>query len=157
MVAILAARPDLTSLRAQGVARPPVRAVPKPAPGIPPEPAWHHVFGEDKHLCQAARYRWRELCRELRAARVPISRLERETMAQFVIVSVRIAWLESQIGKPTHDSDRGDVKNALFSPLNQYRTHQRAYMTELGLTPVARAKMTLPEDRDDSDDDLNGS
>ncbi len=148
------ARPrELTSLRSQKVVSIGTRTAPTPAPRTPEEPDWDDYFGASD-LATSAKLAWKWLIRQLRDANVPVGELDGWILAEAVACKVRIEWLERQLCSPEHDTNRGPAKSALFSPLNQYRTHLRWYMQQLGLDPTSRQRIAVPEADEDDDSDL---
>ncbi len=50
------------------------------------------------------------------------------------------------------NTERGQVKNAWTTVLNQYRAHFRSLIGELGLSPSAATRLTRPEGSGDDED-----
>ncbi len=148
-------RTNPASLRGQNVI-----ALPTPAaspPGTPPEPRWHELFPgrEQAPLRRMARREWHILLHRLERAHVVVAELDTDVLEDYVVCRVRIRWLESQLLAPTHQTDRGEVKDPAFSPLNQYRTQLKFYVDRLGLSPRSRQDLRQQKGDDDQGFDLD--
>ena len=126
------------SLRGQNVIA--LAPAPAPEPGVPPEPRWAEYFPGTVQagLRRQARREWHVLLGRLDRAHVSITELDQAVLEDYVVCHVRIRWLEAQLTTPSHTTDRGEVKDATFSPLNQYRTQLKFYVDRLGLSPRSR-------------------
>jgi len=147
------ARTDPESLRGQNVISLPT--APAPEPGVPVEPRWTDYFPgkELAGLRRQARREWHVTIDRLRHAHVNIAELDQVVLEDYVVCRCRIRWLEAQLLRPTHNTDRGDVKDAAFSPLNQYRTQLKFYIDRLGLSP--RSRQDLRQTKDEHEQGLN--
>jgi len=145
---------QIGSLRDQRVISMPNRVHPVPIPHDPEEPDWSLWF-RSKDLQAQCSPVWVGLLADLRDANVPIGHIDREILHDYVVLTVRIRWMERKIGMGTYKGQHGLTKSPLWSPLNQYRTTRAAYMRELGIGPTSRRRIALPEEARDDDSDLD--
>jgi len=149
-----AVHPD--SLRGQGLRVVPT-AAPAAPPGVPPEPKWDDYFPRkaQAHMRRRARREWKYLLAELDRANIVVSRLDLPVLEDYVVCRVRLIWLESWLSSPEHMTDRGASKDAVFSPLNQYRAQLKFYIDRLGLSPRSRQDLKQTRSADEGGFDLD--
>lgn len=78
---------------------------------------------------------------------------QQEVLIDYCLTWARIIQGEralSRDGVVVH-TERGVVKNAWTTVLNQYRSHLRSLIGELGLSPSSAARLSRPESGDDED------
>jgi len=120
-------------------------------PSAPDEPDWADWFppvpdeAERSADAEAARARaareWAAIV-PLLAGRGYLAEVDGLVLSELCITAARILLLERDITRngASVDGERGKQKNPAVTAVNQYRTHLRHLMTQLYLTPVARAR-----------------
>lgn len=78
---------------------------------------------------------------------------QQEVLVEYCVTYARIQQGERAVSLQgmVVDTERGQVKNAWTSPLNQYRAHMRSLIGELGLSPSAATRLSRRGDADDED------
>ena len=120
------------------------------------EPDWHEHFpGDDPEVERArgvAAELWRRVAPTL-ARSVGLVGEQQETLIDYCATWARIKQGERALSRQgvVVNTERGQVKNAWTTILNQYRPHFRSLAAELGLTPSAASRLTRPEGGDDDD------
>lgn len=120
------------------------------------EPAWDELLPgrsvEVKRAREVAAELWRRLAPTL-SRTVGLVGEQQETLVDYCLTWARIDQGERALSRQgvVVSTERGMVKNAWTTVLNQYRSHLRALIGELGLSPSAAARLTPPSD--DGDDD----
>jgi P27 family predicted phage terminase small subunit len=171
-------RPEVLAMGARGPAKKPrLRVVREGNPGhrskqqinaelvLPPEapdePDWSEWFppaempqhpGELEVVRQRAHDEWVVIVTGLDAQGL-LARLDRTVLSDHCVCAARILLLERQIAREGVSvmTERGYAKNPAVTSVNQYRTQLRYTLTQLGLSPAARARMgtPVPDDGDD--------
>lgn len=124
--------------------RPINRNEPRPAPGAPEPPAG---------LCREGRAEWRRVVPELDRLGL-LTRVDRATLVGYVETWARWWALAREAqGAPAvvAGASGSPVKNPIYTAVTEASTELRRYITELGLSPVARTRLSVPEP---SSDDL---
>lgn len=149
-------KPALQVVREGNPGKRPVKEAVKFNPSDLVEPVWDEWFpGED-----AENERARGVCHGLWVKLAPsLSRSvglvgeQQETLIEYCVTYARIKQGERAISIEgmVVSTERGQVKNAWTAPLNQYRSHLRSLIGELGLSPSAATRLGGKE-ADDEDD-----
>lgn len=120
------------------------------------EPEWPELFfGEDTESVRAqetAAKLWRKLAPTL-VRSVGLVGEQQEVLVEFCVTWARIEQGERAISREgmIQSTERGNVRNPWSTVLNQYRSHLRSLIGELGLSPSAATRLSRPEGDDDSD------
>lgn len=126
------------------------------------EPNWSDVFKSSADpAVEPANVRCREVASEEWRRIVPIlevtagiGEVDHTTVKDLCICVARIDQAERDLSERglIVTAERGTVKNGAATIAGQYRTQLARYIRELGLSPSARASITLPDaEEDDSD------
>lgn len=149
-------KPALAVVREGNPGKRPVKDSAKFNPSDLLEPEWAEWFPGEDHENEKAR----EVCHGLWLKLAPsLSRTvglvgeQQETLIEYCVTYARIRQGERAISIEgmVVTTERGQVKNAWTAPLNQYRSHLRALIGELGLSPSAATR--LGDRGNDEDDD----
>jgi P27 family predicted phage terminase small subunit len=133
----------------------------KLAPYNPTEPDWKQIFGKNLPARKDASAHWQWVVPQLLELG-QLARIDIPTVTDCCLVYARLRQCERELSERglLVDSERGLAKNPVTTVLNQYRGAYQRYMTDLGLSPMARLRLgaTEPEaPADDSDlDDPEG-
>lgn len=121
------------------------------------EPDWDELLPgratpELRFLRQTAGELWRRTAPTL-VRSVGLVGEQREVLVDYCITWARIVQGERALARQgvIVVTERGQVKNAWTTVLNQYRPHFRSLIGELGLSPAAAASIARPESDDDDD------
>lgn len=120
------------------------------------EPDWSELIGgesvEEERARETAAALWRRLAPTL-ARSVGLVGEQQETLVDYCVTYARIEQGERALSREgvIVRTERGQVKNAWTTVLNQYRAHWRSLIGELGLSPSAATR--LPGRDGDGDDD----
>jgi P27 family predicted phage terminase small subunit len=109
---------------------------PKPAPATNPAPP--------AHLSDEAREHWQQVAAELSAARV-LTKLDVDALAMYCESYARWAWANAQIRKHgvlVKTPSGYPTQSPLLQIANKAFEHMRAMLTEFGMTPSSRARVT---------------
>jgi len=132
----------------------------KDAVVLPPsalrEPEWSQLLQGDDPEVEYARgvacELWRRVAPTLSRS-VGLVGEQQETLADYCVTYARIVQGERALSREgvVVRTERGQVKNAWTTVLNQYRPHFRSLVGELGLSPSAATRLTRPDGGDDDD------
>jgi P27 family predicted phage terminase small subunit len=132
----------------------------KDAVVLPPsalrEPDWSELLqGDDVEVARAravAAELWARVAPTL-ARSVGLVGEQQETLVDYCVTYARIVQGERALSREgvIVRTERGQVKNAWTTVLNQYRPHFRSLVGELGLSPSAATRLTRPAGGDDDD------
>lgn len=132
------------------------RAV-KDSAQLPPsalrEPDWSELLPGDDDVAATAARLWKRNAPTL-ARSVGLVGEQQEVLVDYCITWARIEQGEKAIsrdGMIVAGMMGGSVKNPWTTVLNQYRSHLRALVGELGLSPASATRITRPESSDDDD------
>lgn len=120
------------------------------------EPDWEQLLcGNDDELAyirNVAALLWRKVAPTL-ARSVGLVGEQQETLVDYCVTYARIVQGERALSREgvIVRTERGQVKNAWTTILNQYRPHFRSLVGELGLSPSAATRLTRPDGGDDED------
>lgn len=149
-------KPHLQAVREGNPGRRPLREGVRLPPSNPVEPEWAELFPGDREAEDRARETalllWRRLAPTLvRSAGLTVE--QQETLTDFCVTWARIEQGERALSTEgvVVATERGMVKNPWVTVLNQYRSHFRSLIGELGLSPSAATRITAPEGPDDDD------
>jgi len=136
-------KPALASLRVVSSTRPNTMASQAPPEEVV-EPRWRDLLGSGREARDARAY-WRTIVPRLADAGV-LSRLDEVTITEACICWARIREAERGLTAhgAVHDGERGPRRSPWLIALAQYRQALRYYISELGLSPVARARLAIP-------------
>ncbi|MFI9846511.1 phage terminase small subunit P27 family [Nonomuraea sp. NPDC051941] len=122
----------------------------------PVEPDWADLFpGERVDELQARRDAaevWSRTAPML-ARCAGLTSVQQDSLIDFCVTTARIRQCNRALSLEglIIDGDRGRVRNPLCTVVSQLRQHWRSLMGELGLSPSAATRLTVPEDEDDDD------
>lgn len=129
----------------------------KDAVVLPPsalrEPDWSELLPGDTRLQKRATDLWRKVAPTL-ARSAGLVGEQQEVLVDYCVTWVRIEQGEraiSQDGMLIDGAMGGVVKNPWTTVLNQYRSHFRSLVGELGLSPSSAARLSRPEASDEED------
>lgn len=132
----------------------------KDSVALPPsaliEPEWNDWFpgdGSESERARATAARlWVKIAPTLSRS-VGLVGEQQEVLVDYCISYARIEQGERAISMQgmVVETERGQVKNAWTAPLNQYRSHLRSLIGELGLSPAAATRIGRPEVEDGDD------
>lgn len=119
------------------------------------EPTWTDVLPGDDEQDQVrddAGALWRKVAPTL-ARSIGLVGEQQETLVDYCITYARILQGERALSLEgvVVRTERGQVKNAWTTVLNQYRSHFRSLTGELGLSPSAASRLARPMADDDDD------
>lgn len=142
-------KPALQVVREGNPGKRPVKDSAKFNPSDLVEPDWEEWFPEGSGVYEE-NTKAREVCHGLWVKLAPsLSRTvglvgeQQETLIEYCVTYARIRQGERAISIEgmVVSTERGQVKNAWTAPLNQYRSHLRALIGELGLSPSAATRL----------------
>lgn len=149
-------KPHLQAVREGNPGKRPLNEGLKLSPSNPVEPEWLDLLpGEsaaEERARETARLLWRRLAPALvRSAGLVLE--QQETLTDYCVTWARIEQGERSLSLEgvVVATERGMVKNPWVTVLNQYRSHYRSLIGELGLSPSAATRITAPEGSDDDD------
>lgn len=130
------------------------------SPVLPPtelvEPKWSELFigrrTEAVRARKTASVLWQKLAPTLSKS-VGLVAAQQEVLVDFCVTWARIEQGERAISRDgmIQATERGNVRNPWSTVLNQYRSHLRSLIGELGLSPSALTRLGRPETPDDDD------
>lgn len=151
-------RPALAVVREGNPGHRPVHDAVKLPPHALIEPKWAELIPGPRRSERRARATaaelWRRLAPTLHRS-VGLVNEQREVLIDFCITWARIEQGERALSMdgPVVQTARGYVKNPWVTILNQYRSHLRSLIGELGLSPSAATRLGgRGTDGDDEDD-----
>jgi len=115
------------------------------------EPDWPNLLDDGAH--QDAASLWRQLAPTL-ARSVGLVGEQQVVLEDYCVTVARIRQGEraiSQQGMLIPGAMGSVVKNPWTTVLNQYRSHLRSLVGELGLSPASATRITRPESSNDDD------
>lgn len=123
--------------------RPINKSEPKPKATIPPCP---------RHLSKEAKAEWRRISKELATLGL-LTAIDRAALGGYCAAYAR--WAQAEEAMQAEDfkmvevTDKGySHVNAWFIVANNSLKQMRAFLTEFGMTPSARSRVTVPEAKD---------
>ncbi len=146
-------KPTLQVVKEGNPGKRPVRDSVVLPPSALREPAWAELLPGDERLQERATALWRKVAPTL-ARSVGLVGEQQEVLVDYCVTWVRIEQGEraiSQDGMLVDGAMGGVVKNPWTTVLNQYRSHFRSLVGELGLSPSSAARLTRPESSDEDD------
>jgi P27 family predicted phage terminase small subunit len=141
----------LTVIREGNPGKRPVKESVVMPPSSLNEPDWASLLPEA--VAKDAESLWRKLAPTL-AVSVGLVGEQQETLVDYCITWARIVENERALtreGMLVEGVMGGQNKNPRTTILNQYRSHLRSLVGELGLSPRAAAGIARPESSDDDD------
>jgi P27 family predicted phage terminase small subunit len=150
-------KPPLQVVREGNPGRRPVREGVKLPPSALIEPDWESLLPgakpEDERTQTTAAALWRKLAPSL-ARSVGLVGEQQESLVDYCITWARIEQGERALsrGGMVVETERGQVRNPWTTILNQYRSHLRSLIGELGLSPSAATRLSRPDGGDDDSD-----
>lgn len=120
-------------------------------------PDWDVVFGDEddetRRARQTASELWNRLAPVLRVS-TGLVRSQQEALEDYCVTWARIQQGEraiSRAGMILRGDHGNSVRNPWSTVLNQYRSHLRSLIGELGLSPSAATRLSRPESAGDDD------
>ena len=133
-------------------------------PVAPEEPDWHDWWPvkrgsglvADRRARAVASTTWAQIVGQLDPLGL-LAEIDDTILVDLCICRARIDACERNISADgiAVSGKHGPVKNPAAVAVHQYRTQPRAYISELGLSPAARARLRLPGDSKGGDDLLD--
>lgn len=126
-------------------------------PYRPEEPKWTEIFGKNRSASRDAGAHWQWIVPQLLELG-QLAKLDVPTVTDCCLVYARIRQCERELSERGMlvDSERGPAKNPITTVLNQYRSAYQRYMSDLGLSPMARLRLGAVEpEAPDDDSDLD--
>lgn len=117
------------------------------------EPNWSELLPGDDSVAATAGRLWKRNAPTL-ARSVGLVGEQQEVLVDYCITWARIEQGEqalSRQGMLLDGAMGGVVKNPWTTVLNQYRSHLRSLIGELGLSPASATRITRPESSDEDD------
>jgi len=152
-------RPALAVVREGNPGRRPVKEGVKLPPSVPVAPRWSEYFpGSSRpelRARQTATELWDRLAPSL-ARSAGLVNEQREVLIDYCVTWARIQQGERALSMegPIASTERGNVKNPWSTLLNQYRSHLRSLIGELGLSPSAATRVSPRGGDGDDEDDI---
>ncbi len=143
-------KPALAVVREGNPSKRPVKDSAVLPPSALREPDWSTF--EDEVAIDAS-VLWRQLAPTLARA-VGLVGEQQVTLEEYCVTVARIRQGERAIardGMVVPGAMGGSVKNPWTTVLNQYRSHLRSLIGELGLSPASATRITRPESSDEDD------
>jgi P27 family predicted phage terminase small subunit len=139
-------KPSAASLRViqGGVTAP--KTAPKAPPKAPDEPKFTTLLGRTKQAA-AAKAEWQRVVPQLDAAGI-IADLDARLLTDYCIACAQLDDANREIARSGFGKE---TKNPAVTAANQIRGQLKFYISELGLSPTSRMRMTLPDDGDPDD------
>ena len=150
------AKPTMQVVREGNPGKRPIKDSAVLPPSALREPDWDELFpgkdAETKRAKATATELWRRTAPTL-ARSVGLVGEQQETLVDYCVTWARIRQGERALSREgvVVRTERGMVKNAWTTILNQYRPHFRGLCADLGLNPSAASKITRPESSDEDD------
>ena len=147
-------KPHLAVVKSGNPGKRPIKPGAKYAPTDLIEPKWTEYFPSQRR----AEARARKTASELWCRTAPVLQrsaglvdAQREVLIDYCVTWARIQMGERELSLhgPLVNTERGQVKNGWVTILNQYRSHFRSLIGELGLSPSAATRI----DAGGADDD----
>lgn len=122
---------------------------------LPEEPDWHELL-RNRRQEALAHAEWELTIMELFRQGV-LTRLDASTAIDYCLCHARVFDCERRLSnRYTVRGANGTVKNPVAQLLSQWRTSLQKHRDSLGLSPMARLRLGLEEEKPpDGDDDLN--
>jgi P27 family predicted phage terminase small subunit len=120
------------------------------------EPKWADLLpgpaAEQRQARSDAAKLWRKVAPTL-ARSVGLVHEQQEGLVDYCVTYARVLQGERALSRDgvVVRTERGQVKNAWTTILNQYRSHFRWLIGELGLSPSAASRLARPPGDDDDD------
>lgn len=143
-------KPTLAVIREGNPGKRPVRDSVVLPPSSLREPDWNELLpGRSAEIVRArntAAELWRRTAPTLSRS-VGLVGEQQEVLIDYCLTWARMVQGERALAREgmTVETERGQVKNAWTTVLNQYRSHFRSLVGELGLSPSAAARLSRPE------------
>ncbi|MCX4687237.1 P27 family phage terminase small subunit [Kitasatospora purpeofusca] len=127
------------------------------APADPAEPDWGELLPGDRS--EDVRGKAAEVWHRTVPALVVAAGLtdsQRETAIEYCVTVARLWQAERELSRHglVVETERGNVKSPWVTIAHQYRSHFRALVGELGLSPASATRITPPETGGDDDGDI---
>lgn len=128
-------------------------------PSDPVEPDWSDLLpgrsADTRKLRETAAATWARTALMLTRS-AGLTNVQRDTLQDYCVTIARIEQAERHLALDgvVVETERGNVKSPWVTVLNQYRSHFRSLIGELGLSPAA-ARRVPSLDLDDDDDILD--
>ena len=146
-------KPTLQVVREGNPGKRPVKDAVVLPPSALVEPDWSEVLPGHERLQKRAAALWRKIAPTL-ARSAGLVGEQQEVLVDYCLTIVRIEQGEralSEQGMLIDGAMGSVVKNPWTTVLNQYRSHFRSLVGELGLSPSSAARLIPPESSDDDD------
>ena len=146
-------KPTLQVVREGNPGKRPVKDAVVLPPSALVEPDWSEVLPGHERLQKRAAALWRKIAPTL-ARSAGLVGEQQEVLVDYCLTIVRIEQGEralSEQGMLIDGAMGSVVKNPWTTVLNQYRSHFRSLVGELGLSPSSAARLIRPESSDDDD------
>lgn len=153
-------KPPLAVVREGNPGKRPVRDGIVLPPSALREPVWAQLLPgngvEIRHVRKVASDLWVKLAPTLSRS-VGLVGEQQETLVDYCVTYARIVQGERALSREgvVVKTERGQVKNAWTTVLNQLRPHFRALIGELGLSPSAAGRLQRREGSDDGEEFLD--
>jgi P27 family predicted phage terminase small subunit len=150
-------KPPLAVVREGNPGKRPIRDAVVLPPSALREPVWAQLLPgngvEIKYVRKVASDLWLKLAPTLSRS-VGLVGEQQETLVDYCVTYARIVQGERALSREgvIVKTERGQVKNAWTTVLNQYRPHLRALVGELGLSPSAAGRLKPREGGDGEED-----
>jgi P27 family predicted phage terminase small subunit len=151
-------KPTLQVIREGNPGKRPVRDSVTLPPSALREPDWLQLLpGDGDEMVRAratAGALWKKLAPTLARAMGLVGE-QQETLVDYCVTWARIEQGERALSRDgmIMYTERGNVKHPWTTVLNQYRSHLRSLIGELGLSPSSAARLQKPGGDDGEDDD----
>lgn len=146
-------KPALQVVKEGNPGKRPVKDSAKLPPSALIEPDWADLLPGDDSVAATAGRMWKRNAPTL-ARSVGLVGEQQEVLVDYCITWARIEQGEralSRDGMVIDGAMGGVVKNPWTTVLNQYRSHLRSLIGELGLSPASATRITRPESSSDDD------
>lgn len=146
-------RPALAVVREGNPGKRPVQDSVVLPPSALREPDWDELLPTDEPVAATARRLWKRNAPTL-VRSVGLVGEQQEVLVDYCITWARIEQGEQALsteGMVIPGAMGGMVKNPWTTVLNQYRSHLRSLIGELGLSPASATRITRPESSDEDD------
>lgn len=125
-------------------------------PSDPVEPDWADLLpgeSDDAERVRASVATTWERTAVMLTRSAGLTNVQRDVLVEYCVTVARIEQAERHLSieSPVVSTERGNVKSPWVTVLNQYRSHFRSLVGELGLSP-ASARRVVATDYDDEDD-----
>jgi P27 family predicted phage terminase small subunit len=146
-------KPSLQVVKEGNPGKRPVKDSAKLPPSALIEPDWADLLPSDDAVAATAGRMWKRNAPTL-ARSVGLVGEQQEVLVDYCITWARIEQGEralSREGMVIPGAMGGLVKNPWTTVLNQYRSHLRSLIGELGLSPASATRITRPESSNEDD------